>query len=228
MSDFIKFPRTPHLFTCSDVSIRSEKVLTEEERNSFLSGPIIVEEKVDGANLGIWFDTEGNLRLQNRGGLLDPPYGGQWNPVLSWVNSKIDLLFDAIGHTLILFGEWCYAKHSVSYDLLPDWFLAFDVFDRSTGDFWSVDRRNELLEECRVSGIPELARGTFSVTQLQQLLSRSSISHGLAEGLYLRKEASGRLKERAKLVRPSFIQSIDEHWSRLDVEPNRLAAERIE
>jgi hypothetical protein len=30
----------------------------------------------------------------------------------------------------ILFGEWCRAQHSVFYSRLPDYFLAFDIWDR--------------------------------------------------------------------------------------------------
>ena len=31
-----------------------------------------------------------------------------------------------LGDRLILFGEWCAAQHSLDYETLPDWFLAFD------------------------------------------------------------------------------------------------------
>ena len=46
---------------------------------------------------------------------------------------------------LILYGEWCYAKHTVPYDALPDWFLGFDIFEVASHRFWPADRRNEWL-----------------------------------------------------------------------------------
>ena len=53
-----KFPTTPHLTILGDIQIRDDKVMTESERNEFIQHEIIVEEKVDGANLGISFDIE--------------------------------------------------------------------------------------------------------------------------------------------------------------------------
>lgn len=32
---------------------------------------------------------------------------------------------------VILFGEWCYAKHSIGYSALPGYFVAFDIFIKS-------------------------------------------------------------------------------------------------
>ncbi len=49
--DFFKFPSTPHLATLPGVDIRGDKVLSESERDAFLKHGLVVEEKVDGANL---------------------------------------------------------------------------------------------------------------------------------------------------------------------------------
>ena len=29
----------------------------------------------------------------------------------------------------VLFGEWMFAKHSLEYSRLPDYFIAFDIYD---------------------------------------------------------------------------------------------------
>ena len=52
------------------VDIRGDKILTESERDEFLQHVLTVEEKVDGANLGLSFDADGNIRAQNRGAYL--------------------------------------------------------------------------------------------------------------------------------------------------------------
>ena len=75
---FFKFPSTPHLATLPGVEIRDDKVLTPNERSALLARELTVEEKVDGANLGISFDSSGNVRAQNRGGYLRLPGSGQW------------------------------------------------------------------------------------------------------------------------------------------------------
>jgi hypothetical protein len=67
---------------------------------------------------------------------------------------------------LILFGEWCHARHTVPYDALPDWFLSFDIFEIPTGKFWTVDRRNDWLNPRGIIPVPEVARGRFSQRQL--------------------------------------------------------------
>jgi hypothetical protein len=77
-NDFHKFPRTPHLAVLSDGVIRDDKVMSASERKMFLSHELVVEEKVDGANLGISFDGEARVRCQNRGSYLQHPYEGQW------------------------------------------------------------------------------------------------------------------------------------------------------
>ena len=41
----------------------------------------------------------------------------------------------AIGTRRVLFGEWMCVKHTVAYDKLPDWFIAFDILDMDEGKF---------------------------------------------------------------------------------------------
>lgn len=138
---FFKFPSTPHLAALPDAGIRDDKVLSESERFGFLQHSLVVEEKVDGANLDISFDSEGNIRAQNRGSYLYPPGSGQWKKLGDWLEPRIDMLFEILSEDFILFGEWCYAQHSVFYDRLPDWFLGFDIYDKRSSRFLSSERR---------------------------------------------------------------------------------------
>ena len=39
----------------------------------------------------------------------------------------------------ILFGEWLYAQHSISYSNLPDYFLAFDLYNKKKKLFYNRD-----------------------------------------------------------------------------------------
>lgn len=220
--DFFKFPSTPHLALLGDVDVRNDKVLSETEREKFLEHELIVEEKVDGANLGISFDPNGNLRLQNRGAYLDLPGFGQWKKLEEWLAPRIDSLFECLTDRLILYGEWCYAQHSVFYDQLPDWFLGFDIYDKKAKHFRSVPARDALLERLSVHKVPFIAKGRFSLHDLVNLMGQSRLGSQLAEGLYLRVDQRARLQQRAKLVRPEFIQAITTHWSRSAMKTNRL------
>lgn len=224
MTEFFRFPHTPHVAWLGPGRPRDDKVLAPHEVSELFAGEVVVEEKVDGANLGFSVDAGGLLRGQNRGRYLDldgPP--GEWKPLKRWLSTRRHALVDALGAHLMLFGEWCYAVHSVRYARLPDWFLAFDVYDRSSREFWSVDRRNALAKSLDVVTVPELGRGRYTVESLKNLLGGSQVTDGPAEGLYVRRETNGLLTARAKLVRAEFVQAIEEHWSTRQLEENQLA-----
>lgn len=223
--DFFKFPSTPHLTLLGAVKVRGDKVMSEAEWNDFLRHELVVEEKLDGANLGISFDTEGNIRVQNRGAYLHLPSTGQWKKLAEWLTPRTDALFVNLTDRYILFGEWCYAQHSVVYDQLPDWFLGFDIYDKSTARFFSCNRRDETFKAIGISQVPKIDRGHFTLVELSELLSKSQLSDKSAEGLYLRFDQGDWLAQRAKLVRPAFIQSVEQHWSRSDMKANRLETE---
>jgi hypothetical protein len=184
-----------------------------------------VEEKVDGANLGFSVSEDGELRMQNRGSYLDlNAPRGQWKLLKRWVASRRATLADALYPKLMLFGEWCYAVHSVRYTRLPDWFLAFDVYDRERGEFWSVDQRNGLVRALDLDLVPQVGAGQFTLDALKRLLTSSQLSDGPAEGLYVRKEHANLLVARAKIICPEFVGAIKEHWSKRAIDTNTLVA----
>lgn len=224
-SDFSKFPSTPHLFLPDGVHIRGDKVLSLSQRQALLSNYLFVEEKIDGANLGISFDEDGGLLTQNRGAYLQLPASGQWKKLEEWLLPRMDGLRDALVDRYILFGEWCYAQHSVFYDRLPDLFLGFDVYDKLEKKFLSTSRRDTVLSKMGVVMVPAIARGRFTVQSLAALLGKSKYGTQSAEGLYLRHDEGDWLVDRAKLVRPAFVQSIEAHWSRSPIRLNRVTGE---
>lgn len=223
--DFLRFPRTPHLSWLGAGKPRDDKLLSADAAEEFLSHPVIVEEKVDGANIGISLDDRENLRVQNRGSFLSwDSLHPQFKPLPRWIEAHRPVLTNALVSDLILFGEWCYAKHSIHYTRLPDWFLAFDVYDPAIGKFWNVKRRDELARRIGLSTVPQLARGRFDVMSIKRLLGPSRLTEGPAEGIYVRWDEGDLLKARAKLVRAEFTQAIGEHWTRAGIEPNQLLA----
>ena len=208
------------------MDFRCDKLLSDAERDEFLQRSLLVEEKVDGANLGISFGSEGNIRVQNRGAYLFLPGAGQWKKLDDWLAPRVDDLFERLSDQFILFGEWCYAQHSVFYDHLPDWFLGFDIFDKCESRFLSSQRRDALLKDMGIAQVPFVTRGKFTLPELQELLSGSKFGSQPAEGIYLRHDDGDWLVQRAKLVRASFVQAQAEHWSRSAIKPNRLISQR--
>jgi hypothetical protein len=225
---FYKFPHTPHLLWLGEGTPREDKVLPSDEVGEFLTSELIVEEKVDGANMGLSLGPDGRLRAQSRGNYLAPGRcHAQWNLLWPWLAERREALEEGLRGDLMLFGEWCYARHTVPYDALPDWFLGFDIYEIATGRFWAVDSRNEWMKQRRIVSIPEVARGHFSQKQLLAVPGRSKVGHVPMEGLYLRREQADCLQGRAKIVSAVFKQQIEEHWTRRSVVPNQLALARV-
>lgn len=226
MSDFFRFPHTPHLAWLGRGSPRDDKVLSPSEAQDLLSEAVIAEEKLDGANIGFSISPVGELRVQNRGQYLQPPFQGQFSRLGSWLSVHRDQLESALFPDLTLFGEWCAARHSIGYTGLADLFLGFDVYDQKAGRFWSTTRRNRLFAQIGITPVPQRLGGKTDLEDLKRLLSEESslFRAGPMEGLVIRKEDTDWLTQRAKLVRADFTQAITEHWSRRGVEWNRLAS----
>ncbi|MCC8448248.1 RNA ligase family protein [Xanthomonas translucens] len=223
MTDFFRFPHTPHLAWLGEGSARDDKVLSPAETTSLLAGEVVVEEKLDGANLGFSFGPGAHLRVQNRGQYLTAPHSGQFERLPPWLTRHADALLDVLTPELLLFGEWCAARHSLDYVALPDWFLLFDVYDRSTGRFWSTPRRNALAKAAALATVPNILQGrtTLSALQQQTMSTPSRYRSGQPlEGVIVRRESTEWCEARAKLVRPDFTQAMDIHWRKRAIEWN--------
>ena len=204
---------------------RDDKVLAPDDAQALLGGQVVVEEKLDGANVGFSLSQKGQLQVQNRGQYLERPFSGQFSRMNQWLAAHEEGLQGALGGNLIAFGEWCAARHSLDYVSLPDWWLNFDVYDRKEKIFWSSIRRNSWAKSVGVASTPCLDAGMSSIGRLQRMLSDSTSRYrpGSMEGLVIRKEDKVQLLARAKLVNATFTQSIETHWRRRELEWNRLA-----
>ncbi|HBO9977347.1 TPA: RNA ligase family protein [Pseudomonas aeruginosa] len=226
MPDFFRFPATPHLaWLAKDGMPRDDKVFSTTEAQALLAGNVVVEEKLDGANLGLSLASDGTLRAQNRGQYLDGSHAGQFARLPAWLTQHEIGLRTVLRPELILFGEWCAARHSLDYGTLPDWFLLFDVYDRSTGRFWSTVRRDALAAEAGLATVPRVLTGHATLESLKQLVLDvpSRYRAGLPlEGVVVRRESTDWCETRAKLVRPDFTQAIDTHWRKRAIEWNRV------
>lgn len=224
MTDFFRFPHTPHLAWLGEGAPRDDKVLSSKEVSALLAGNVVVEEKLDGANVGFSLAPDGSLRAQNRGQYLDEPHAGQFARLPAWLVQHGKALRAVLKPNLILFGEWCAARHSLEYSALPDWFLLFDVYDRSVGRFWSTPSRNALAAKAGLITVPEVLTGKTTVAALKQLVvtAQSRYRQGALEGVVIRCENVDWCEARAKLVRPDFTQAIATHWRKRAIEWNRV------
>ena len=197
---------------------------------------LIVEEKLDGTNVGIHFTSAGRMVLQCRGHEITAGMHPQYDLFKQWSMGKRFDLEVILKDRYILFGEWLYARHSVHYRRLPHYFFEFDIFDKQVDAFLDLATRLRILEGSGVKTVPVIHRGAATQEQLQALIGPSaydsafqnpetSRTDNLMEGLYLRTEADGKVAGRAKLVRPEFVEKVkqSEHWQHQAMVPNLLA-----
>lgn len=224
MSEFFRFPHTPHLAWLGNKEPRDDKLLDALEVKALLSSEVLVEEKLDGANLGISWGSDGLLRAQNRGAYLEAPHRGQFSRLNQWLMQHLGMFQQSLPDHVILFGEWCAARHSLDYASLPDWLLVFDVYDRQAQRFWNQERRNALASQLGLAVVPLLKKGHFTLKQLENLViaGHSAYRNGPLEGVVIRQDGSQWCECRAKLVHSNFVQQIEAHWRTRALEWNEL------
>lgn len=233
--NFVKYPRTPHLFGSRGTN--DDKHLSEADSLRLLADEsLIVEEKLDGTNVGLHFSTDGQLVLQCRGHLITEGMHPQYDLFKQWSAVKRNVLEQQLTDQYILFGEWVYARHSVAYYQLPHYFFEFDIYDKQSSAFLDLERRCEVLDGSGLVTVPILHRGPASRKQLESLIGTSlfgsqfenpmtGLSDDRMEGVYLRTEANGFVTARAKWVRPEFTEKVKQstHWNQQPMIPNQLA-----
>ena len=253
MPTLLKYPRTHHLegsrLQPGDEDSQSIPFTALAGRY------LVLEEKLDGANAGISFDAAGRLWLQSRGHFLTGGAREKHFDLFKrWAHTHTDALRTALGQRFVLYGEWLFAKHTIFYDRLPHYFLEFDVLDTETGAFLATDERRALLTGLPVASVPVLhsgpCRDLAEATRLigpsrykspswRDSLNTAAEARGLdpaqvwketdpsdlMEGLYVKVEEEGRVVERYKFIRASFLTTVldsGSHWLRRPILPNQL------
>jgi RNA ligase len=232
--DFIKYPRTPHVFGSTGTD--DDKHLGFEESEIFCADPSLIgEEKLDGTNVGIHFSSKGRMVLQCRGHEITEGMHPQYDLFKQWVSVKRPVFEAMLGKQYILYGEWVYARHTIHYRKLPHFFFEFDIYDKDAEAFLDLESRLILLHGSGLQTVPVIHRGPANLEQLRQLIGPSAFDSAFAdpdtgqvdhlmEGVYLRTEKDGKVTGRAKLVRPKFIEKIkqSDHWKHQRMVPNLL------
>ena len=219
-----KYPRTRHL-EGSRLQPGDED-LDQVPLDDLRGRHVVIEEKLDGANAGLSLDGD-RLLLQSRGHYLTGgPRETHFDLFKRWAAAHAAVLRDLLRGGLVLYGEWLYAHHTVRYDALPHYFLEFDVRDPDD-TFWSTARRRAHLAGSPVRSVPVLWEGILDdPAALPRLVRRSLYGPDDAEGLYIKVEEDGRVVERYKWVRTSFLTEVLDsggHWLDRPIVPNRLA-----
>jgi hypothetical protein len=178
----------------------------------------------------------------------------------TWANRYVSELRAVLTDRYLMYGEWVYARHTIFYTDLPHYFLEFDIYDKVTGQFMDTESRRrfldplpfvvsvKVLQEGSVDSLAALARligpSHFIAPDHRQRLReicrernldadqvlRESDPTGLMEGLYIKVEEGGIVRERYKYVRASFLTAVldsGSHWLSRPIIPNGLRPDAV-
>jgi atypical dual specificity phosphatase len=222
-----KFIRTRHLLDLGGAT-RDDLVVPPDElaRHFGSRQHVIVEEKIDGANLGISLGDSGQLQVQNRSHYVSSNDQAQFSLLPAWLDGKREALLEilraeeGLQERYVLYGEWMVATHSIEYTHLPDWFVAFDLYDRVESRFFSRAELRARLEGTGIMQVPLLYEGVLDGedTLLGFLERKSRFSPEVrVEGVVVRFPGG----ERGKVVRADFVAG-NVHWSKHTLRKNRV------
>lgn len=203
------YPRIPHL--SSEIS-----QLTHDDLVEGASFPIeaFVQEKVDAANAGISWDETAILR--NRNHILKKGYSKirtpakeQFKSAWNWVHEHefdIKEIEKRWGGKITIYGEWMWAKHSLEYNNLPDWFLAYDIWSVEDKKFISPSIAEKLFMSTNISFIPAEKKIFDSLESVKEAsLVDSKYRDGKSEGIVI-KTVSGEFVDKFYKVVNSFFE----------------------
>jgi len=215
----MKYPRTFH-FPWSEGATSDDKIAKDVSR--LIKTGIVVTEKVDGSNTCMTRDA---CFSRSHAG---PPTHASFDAF----KAMHDYVKYEIPEGVEVFGEWCFALHSIPYHNLPAYFMVIGIRE---GNRWWAWR--DVAKFCGMNGlasVPELFFGSVdNEAQLLELTIRdaSAQSHiGAApkwerEGVVVRVlesfDDSDFSKCVMKWVRKNHVQT-SEHWKNQTIVKNKI------
>lgn len=217
-----KYPRMPHLPWSPGCS-RDDRII--ESVYPFLNTRIVITEKMDGSNVCLTHDT---VYARSHNG---PPT----HPSYDWIKAHHAKIRHNIEPGYSIFGEYCYAKHSIYYNALPGYFMVFGIRDDSDGHWFGYSQTEGLVDMMLdLPMVPHMWEGAPPLIQTEEdlrllvesLMDRPSACGMEMEGLVIRVEdvihPSKFSTHVAKYVRADHVQS-DDHWTNGPIVKNGLA-----
>jgi hypothetical protein len=210
----VKYPRTYHL-PWSESRTDDDKTLTQENvLSNFKNKIVVVTEKLDGENTTIYSDGYCHARsIDSRD-----------HESRSYVKSLAARLSNEIPRGWRLMGENLFAKHSIEYLALPDYFILFGIADENNNSLsW-----NEVEQYSKILGlntVPVLYNGKYSEESVKSIKLSQSAYGGEIEGYVVRNANTFPMSDFtsnvAKFVRANHVQSKD-HWMYSKIVVNKI------
>lgn len=213
-----KYDRTFH-FPWSQGATNDDKIA--DSIDGLLGEEIVITEKMDGSNTsleigGCFARTHASRPRHESFDMLKAFYA----------SIKYDL-----STGIQLFGEWCFAQHSIYYSQLPGYFLLFNVRDLDKSVWLAWEEVVLWAEMIAVPTVPILFKGVINSEKelrelVESLMIQPSCCGGIREGVVCRVTRQFFDNEFPrcvmKCVRANHVQTSD-HWKDQDIVKNKLA-----
>ena len=205
---YYKYPRTPH-FPFSLGATDDDEVLKSTDH--FKRKQVVVTEKMDGENSTIYSNYYHTCSIESK-----------HKEYHSWLLSYMKEFQYEIPKNWRICGEYLYAKHSIGYDNLDNYFEVFSIWNEKNVCLSRKDTE-EYCELLHLTHVPVLYKGIYDEDKIKKLALHVQERGG--EGLVVRL-ADGFCYEDfgmsiAKYVRPNHVQT-GEHWAEQTITVNHI------
>lgn len=211
----MKYPRTFHL-PFSPGAGSDDKITPSVD--PILGQEVVITEKLDGSNCCL---TKDQVFARTH---ATPAR----HPSFNWVKQVHAGIAHLIEEDELIFGENCFAIHSIEYHGLPSYFFAFGIF--KNGYWLSWEEVKKRANELGLITVPELGFFNFKTSKelqkaIEGVYSQPSVFGGDREGVVVR--AITGFKEEdfetsvMKMVRKDHVQTED-HWMHQQIRPQKI------
>lgn len=209
---------------------KRKKCLEEDEVKALLGGHTVFEEKVDGGVVGLAWNGDMHLAIGKHSMINPYDNSKKFYGLNSWIYANYEKI-QKIPLGWIIFGEWLRSQHNIFYNNLPDYFVAFDVWNGHR--YLDLQNRSDMLHRLGFAEVPLIYSGdNLDVEDVLCIADGLSVSNKsrfssseIFEGVVIKnydKQLYG------KYVRREFLESIEKHWLELPLVENMLMSYKKE
>src|SRR5574343_254200 len=210
-SKYVKYPRTYHVPW--SLLGKDDKMLKDD--GIFVGKHVVCTVKMDGENTTMYNDY-----------IHARSVDGNSHPSRNWVKGLWSQMSYLLDEDMRVCGENLYAKHSIAYDGLPSYFMAFSIWNADTCMSW-----RDTVDYCQILGlehVPVLYDGVYDRQAIMEAFDVYGKGRDV-EGFVIRLADEfkyGQFRNSvAKYVRPEFRQAVNDahgHWISKKIIPNKL------
>lgn len=205
----IKYPRTPHLPWSPGASSDD---IHHKHSDHFVGKQVIITEKMDGENTTLYRNAIHARSLDSR-----------YHTSRAWVKALQARIGYQIPENWRICGENLFAQHSIAYQTLESYFLAFSIWNAQNMCL-AWDETIEICNQLGLSTPAVLYQGIWCEKSIRTLVINTQQQEGYVVRIADRFHFDDFSTCVAKWVRTNHVMT-NQHWMHSEVVPNQLASQ---